>query len=78
MCHVSGEGEYLKGDCHTYDLFLLYCEWKSFQTWVLCFEDGCVEAIVVLDDKHVIRWASAVGRRGHRLTKWMITLFSFR
>jgi len=34
----------------TNDLFLLHCERKSLQTRILGFEDGCVEAVVVLSD----------------------------
>jgi hypothetical protein len=37
-------------NCLTDDLFLLDCEWQSLQTWVFGFEDGCVEAVVVLSD----------------------------
>jgi hypothetical protein len=30
------------------DLFLLDGERESFQAWIFGFEDGCVEAIIVL------------------------------
>ena len=34
----------------TNNLFLLHCERKGFQTRIFGFEDGCVEAVVVLKD----------------------------
>jgi hypothetical protein len=37
-------------NCLTDDLFLLDCEWQSLQAWVFGFEDGGVEAVVVLSD----------------------------
>jgi hypothetical protein len=61
----------------TNDLFLLHCERKSLQTRIFGFEDGCVEAVVVLSDAML---ASSLLEKAARcrLTKWMITLFSFR
>jgi hypothetical protein len=37
-------------DGYTDDLFLLYCERKSLEAQILGFEDGCVEAVVVLSE----------------------------
>jgi hypothetical protein len=34
----------------TYDLFLLHRKGKSLQTRIFSFEDGCIKAIVVLND----------------------------
>jgi hypothetical protein len=37
-------------DGYTDDLFLLYCERKSLEARIFGFEDGCVEAVVVLSE----------------------------
>jgi hypothetical protein len=41
---------------HTDDLFLLHCERESLQTWILCFEDSRIEAVVVLSDAMLFGW----------------------